>query len=451
MTEPGPGRWRAAIGRIFAPRQVLVRGGDSVRAYTLGRGTLIGLALLGGGVLLWASGATLGGLILEARLDRQGAELVEARLAYAQLRERIAEGQRRFGEISREMEATQGTLLDMADNNAELRSQLHQVSAQLADTEREKRTIATIRATMAEQLAELEAEMEGISDRNRTLRRELSSVEQMIAVLRNERDAASRRADVAERDGTARIQALETQLSVKAQVLAELQAVQRDTLDRIGQVTSTTIDDFKAVVQLTDIPTDTLLSATGLAPGEDVGVGGLFEPSAPMDAALEGLYADIAAVESDLGEMVRLRDLIKRLPLGSPAESFYVSSRFGKRRDPFNKRWALHSGVDLSGPLKSPIYATAPGVVTFAGTKGGLGKMVEIAHGNGISTRYGHLFSFKVKKGQSVGFREKIALMGSSGRSTGSHLHYEVLINGTAVNPSKFMEAGRYVLKERKG
>ena len=108
----------------------------------------------------------------------------------------------------------------------------------------------------------------------------------------------------------------------------------------------------------------------------------------------------------------------------------------------------MHYGLDLAGWRKAPVYSTAPGTVVFSGRKGRYGKMVEIDHGNGILTRYGHLFKTHVRKGQKLGHRHKIGLLGSTGRSTGPHVHYEILFNGKQLDPLKFIKAGRHVFKE---
>ena len=112
-----------------------------------------------------------------------------------------------------------------------------------------------------------------------------------------------------------------------------------------------------------------------------------------------------------------------------------------------NRRWASHYGLDLGGGFKSKVYSTAPGVVTYAGWKGKYGKLVEISHGAGMKTRYGHMNKIYVKKGQKVKFHQKIGLLGSTGRSTGAHLHYEVVFRGRAKNPMKFIKAGRNVFQ----
>ena len=119
-----------------------------------------------------------------------------------------------------------------------------------------------------------------------------------------------------------------------------------------------------------------------------------------------------------------------------------MSSPFGMRLDPFLGRPAIHTGVDLRGEIGEPARATATGKVTIAGWDGGYGNMVEIDHGNGLATRYGHLSKILVKVGQFVRIGETVGLIGSTGRSTGPHLHYETRINGEAVDPQKFLRAG---------
>ena len=116
-----------------------------------------------------------------------------------------------------------------------------------------------------------------------------------------------------------------------------------------------------------------------------------------------------------------------------------VTASFGERIDPFNGEGAFHSGIDISAPVGQPIVAPADGVVIYADFLGGYGRAVMIVHGHGISTRYGHLASFAVSPGQQVHRGDTIGYVGVSGRSTGPHLHYEVRINNTPVNPYKYL------------
>jgi murein DD-endopeptidase MepM/ murein hydrolase activator NlpD len=130
-------------------------------------------------------------------------------------------------------------------------------------------------------------------------------------------------------------------------------------------------------------------------------------------------------------------------PVGRPIRKGWLSSYYGKRTDPFTGRRQMHKGLDFAGRQGADVLATAAGVVTWAGKRYGYGNLVEINHGSGISTRYGHCEKILVKVGQRVKQGETVALMGSTGRSTGPHVHYEVLRNGRQVNPARYVQAGR--------
>jgi murein DD-endopeptidase MepM/ murein hydrolase activator NlpD len=136
------------------------------------------------------------------------------------------------------------------------------------------------------------------------------------------------------------------------------------------------------------------------------------------------------------------------MPLGRPTTTPEQSSGFGVRFDPFTRRPAYHAGLDFPGGYATPIYSTGPGVVSFVGQRSGYGNVVEIDHGRGLKTRYAHLSGFAVHVGQRVAVGQRIAAMGSTGRSTGTHLHYEVWVNGRAQNPGRFLKAGQYVLQD---
>jgi murein DD-endopeptidase MepM/ murein hydrolase activator NlpD len=120
-----------------------------------------------------------------------------------------------------------------------------------------------------------------------------------------------------------------------------------------------------------------------------------------------------------------------------------LSSGFGTRIDPFTRSPAMHTGLDLKGESGDAVHATASGTVTIAGWQGGYGKMVEVDHGNGFATRYGHLSSFDVQVGNKVRIGQVVGRVGSTGRSTGPHLHYETRVDGEAVDPQKFLRAGQ--------
>lgn len=149
-----------------------------------------------------------------------------------------------------------------------------------------------------------------------------------------------------------------------------------------------------------------------------------------------------------LARMAALEQGLDGIPQFEPANLKYISSGFGYRHDPFNGRGAMHKGLDFRGPVGAPIYAAAEGRVSFVGRRSGYGNVVEITHGNGLMTRYAHMSRASARVGQRVDPGDVIGAIGSTGRSTGPHLHFEVRINGRAVNPRPFLETAPDVLKE---
>jgi murein DD-endopeptidase MepM/ murein hydrolase activator NlpD len=159
--------------------------------------------------------------------------------------------------------------------------------------------------------------------------------------------------------------------------------------------------------------------------------GGPFVP--PPDAS--AAKSDDASAE----KLAAIEALSKTLPIAAPLAHYELGSRFGPRIDPFNHRAAFHTGIDMDAPYSSPVYATAPGTVIYAGWLGDYGQAIEIDHGYGIVTLYGHLRRCLVAVGQTVSAQTEIGLLGSTGRSTGPHVHYEVRVDGQPQDPQKFL------------
>ncbi|RAK56355.1 M23 family peptidase [Phenylobacterium soli] len=144
----------------------------------------------------------------------------------------------------------------------------------------------------------------------------------------------------------------------------------------------------------------------------------------------------------DLSEAQALEAAAQRLPFARPTSDPELSSSYGVRVDPLTRRLAFHSGLDFPGGRMSPVEATGPGVVAFTGQRAGYGNTVEIDHGGGLKTRYGHLAAISVRVGERVAVGQRLGGMGSTGRSTGTHLHYEVWLNGRPMNPDRYLRAG---------
>lgn len=197
---------------------------------------------------------------------------------------------------------------------------------------------------------------------------------------------------------------------------------------------------------------ETAVAALGLNPDALVrnaaaGRGGPFIPYRGQMGKAKALGASFAALDSALFRMEVLERTLVAVPSGNPANVLMMSSGFGYRSDPFTGAGAMHAGLDFRGPVGTPILAAAPGRISFVGRKSGYGNVVEVDHGQGILTRYAHLSGFTTKVGTRVAAGQQIAKMGSTGRSTGSHLHFEVRLNGQAVNPRRFLEAKADVLE----
>ncbi|MEO6433526.1 MAG: M23 family metallopeptidase [Sphingomicrobium sp.] len=184
------------------------------------------------------------------------------------------------------------------------------------------------------------------------------------------------------------------------------------------------------------------LKRLGITParvGANEGVGGPFEKAGnPTFKALFNSWK----------KLDQLQDGVIAIPSEKPIKSTVAfTSGFGVRSDPFNSGAAMHPGIDLAGPSGTPIYATADGAVLRSGwNSGGYGNLIELDHGRGITTRYGHLSKIVIEPGSKIARGQLIGYMGSTGRSTGNHLHYEVRIDGRAVNPIPFMKSTDYVL-----
>lgn len=175
---------------------------------------------------------------------------------------------------------------------------------------------------------------------------------------------------------------------------------------------------------------------------DDNGVGGPFLP--PIEGAqADDLVDDANSVMSALLRFKAAREAIDTAPVHKPFDgALRQSSTFGNRRDPFTGRSAFHSGIDFPAPSGTSVLSAGAGEVVFVGQKSGYGNVVEVDHGNGLITRYAHLSAFLVKEGQKVSTGTPIAKVGSTGRSTGPHLHFEVRRNEMAINPQQFLNVG---------
>jgi murein DD-endopeptidase MepM/ murein hydrolase activator NlpD len=237
---------------------------------------------------------------------------------------------------------------------------------------------------------------------------------------------------------------LEERLAAVRNSLETVQARQARAVSRMDATVSSAYASLRAVV--TDVGLDPDRIAMTPRPGA---TGGPFVPASldpkagPIEAGLARIGPRIAAIETL--RQVTLALPIRR-PMGPEAEQ---TSAFGHRLDPFTRALAMHSGIDFRAETGTPVRAGGAGRVVLAEYSGGYGNMVEIDHGHGITTRYAHLSRIQVSVGQQVSVGSIVGQVGSTGRSTGPHLHYETRVDGDAVDPQRFLRAGQRFLAER--
>ena len=188
------------------------------------------------------------------------------------------------------------------------------------------------------------------------------------------------------------------------------------------------------------------LADAGFEIGEEKGsnASGIGGPLVAVDDRLT-FDTRVRALDDALTRLEEVKKKATLLPIHSPAPGYAISSTFGVRRDPFLKTPAMHSGLDFKVPAGRAVRAAGQGKVVSAGWNGGYGRMVEIDHGDGLTTRYAHMSKISVREGEIVQRGDMLGKVGSSGRSTGAHLHYEIRRGGTAINPLRFIRAGRKV------
>ena len=217
-------------------------------------------------------------------------------------------------------------------------------------------------------------------------------------------------------------------------------------MDRVGETSQSEAKRLRSIIASAGLNVKKLLRLEGVFV---LAQGGPFEAVSKSRAASEEekLEGALVNVNGMLDHLDGLQRIVRGLPLTSPLDYYYVSSRYGRRKDPINGTTAMHRGVDFGAMHRATVYSTAPGKVIYAGWKGKFGRFIEIDHGNGVITRYGHLRRIYVKRGQEIRYRTKIGQMGNSGRSTGTHLHYEIHVNKRSVDPLKIMKAGKNVFK----
>ncbi|WNJ98409.1 peptidoglycan DD-metalloendopeptidase family protein [Thalassospiraceae bacterium LMO-JJ14] len=429
-------RLQRFLDRVFPERQIHLRTRGRISFFRVPQWaqlTTTSLVIVFTG---WVGYSTFSYIQHDEIIGAKNSMITDARQAYDDLLSDVTAYQRRFVELTRELEDNHNLMLSLVERNATLQRSLSTVEKRLENTESERENVAGAREVLRDKLGRLENDMRSLSTKNFSLRDNLMTVETDLQTVVRERDEAHHHNTE-----------LQSQVAILEDRLNGLQTAQDTAVEKMTERTMAYIGSLEKVVEIAGIEVDSLLASSDEIVGK-VAQGGPFIPIKPEEAGGH-LMKKLTRLDDHLGQWETLQAVMARLPLAAPLNTYYVTSSFGKRRDPMNKRWSAHYGVDFGGPMRSPVYAPASGVVKQAGTKGRYGRFIEIDHGSGILTRYGHLNKIMVKRGDKIDFRQKIAELGSSGRSTGPHLHYEIVFNGKPKDPMRFIKAGRHVFQKQ--
>ena len=448
--------WRAVretYRRVYPERQFYYRSQGRVRYLSLPGALQVALTgalvLTIGWIAFTSTHYVMRSKLLEAKDDR----ISEIQLAYDGLSRELDDTRIRFIAVAGDLEAKHRQLVDLIQQKTALEQRLSSFDRRLEtvkgdrdeaqlDRERLQEEIKAQRDALNDQIGVLEGALDTTLEERTEIQADLNDARKRLGFVAGERNAL-----IDDRESIA------AQLESVVQDLIGVRREQRDFVARVLERTETDLDDLEATIALTGLKVEDLLAAWSERNGR--GQGGPFISFSdefgvldPEERETVAFQDAIAQLEFRLTRWEGIQGLLQALPLAAPADNYYVSSKFGRRRDPITKRMAFHAGVDMAGPPRTAIRSTAPGIATFVGTRGPFGRTVEVDHGYGIKTRYAHLQKILVDRGDEIAFRQKIGVMGTTGRSTGTHLHYEVLFNGSPLDPAEFLKAGQYVFKE---
>jgi len=336
------------------------------------------------------------------------------------------------------------------------RVELHRTRQQLAHTEETGRQLKTQVSDLQLRIGSLLTTQAAKTADNAMLQGQISRLSESLdktqadnAQLQAFLTGMQRTTTVAAQDRIA-LRAVRDELLSKVRALeSRLNAVsstQNTMVEKLAERTRVGVDEIEKTVAMTGLQVEALLDVAGVKLS---GEGGPFiTPRSYARSAEDHLVlASIEHLGGEVERWERLQLVLRSLPLTAPLDNYTIRSGFGDRKDPISGRTGMHEGLDLSNEVGTPVLATAPGKVVYAGWMGDYGRLIEIDHGLGIRTRYAHLKKISVKVGDTVDYRDEIGLLGSSGRSTGPHLHYEVRVDDRPYDPINFLEAGKYVFK----
>ncbi len=313
----------------------------------------------------------------------------------------------------------------------------------LADKAADRKTEAEL-ARMAAQVQALKADTAALKGSVATTAERIEARQQFLDALLTGRTRGDDLADLLPRTS----RKISAEAAATAGVLAPFAALEQKQIalvDKAAATAETRLRDAEALIGRLGLNPNRFV-AQSMSRVSRTGQGGPFIPASAGSGDSPGADPQFAELFVNWQRVEQLEGAMASLPSYVPAKTYTLTSGFGFRYDPFNGRGAQHAGIDLAGAHGEPIFSAAAGRVVRAQNFAGYGLVVDVDHGRGILTRYGHLSRIKVAVGDKVRMGQTIGAMGSTGRSTGTHLHYEVRIDGQPVNPRPFIESSTYLL-----
>ena len=454
MANESRGILRRVYGHLFRERQIFLRSEGEIRFATFSPKAQLALASVALTFGAWVAFSTFQYVFQNEIIASKNERIRLGQEAYLALESEMRDTQIRFISAAQDLDAKHSQLIALVSQKENLEARLNIISGRLTVVSENQleasEEAAALRTQLQNQRSALSGSIDTLQGQLRLTLEQRSGLEQNLATTRDRVASLS-----AERDKLVKSNAdLAGNLSTVNGRLVDIRSEQQRFIDRITLRTSVDIDLLEDTIAMTGIKPAMLFEKKGVL---NRAMGGpVISPSTKDESSFVGVVgldgsaaydSSVAGMEDSLQRWEALQSVLRVLPIAAPADNFYISSDYGRRRDPITKGQAFHAGIDLAGPARQPVYATAPGKVVRASKNGPYGNMVEIDHGFGLRTRYGHLDKITVKKDEEVEFRTQIGRMGSTGRSTGTHLHYEIRFDGKAYDPARFLKAGKYVFK----
>ena len=459
-------RAQKMLKRVFPERQLIVRSGERMRTLRLStnrQAVLVTVGMIIGTWTLLSSGLAMNH---SERIRAKNTEIKDARVGYEQLLAQVSIYKGRVADLTKDLESNYKHSLSLVDRESEI---LKGKAAELNGGDK-KGLVAKLRSRAKDALNDPASALTGGNDidlvlnktklerghsdeQRKNLLAELSDLEDsMVDVVGHHTktpfiatDSLELRQVVLQRDmAVSEREGLTQKVGTLENQIREMESNQLLLYHRFSEVAETKISDIEASLSVTGLDIDLLAKRQKNRAAQ----GGPFIPldkaareSGPLQESLNQLNANVDRLQD-------LQGLIVRLPLDAPVRNFELNSGFGVRKDPFTGAVSQHLGLDLGAEYKSSIISPGEGKVVHAGWDGSYGRLVEIDHGMGLLTRYGHMARINVNEGDKVARGTILGQVGCSGRCSGPHVHYEVISNGQHVNPIKFLKAGSDVFKK---